>query len=368
MLAERVHDPIPERRKKKEGCSMPTQRLHTQLQVPRPSRTQIGYTLAHEQFPAPELVRLAVAAEEAGFDAISTSDHFHPWQDNQGHAGFAWITLGIIARQTQRLHLGTAVTCPAYRYNPAVVAQAFATLSQFAPGRVYLGLGTGEALNEVPPGGGWGDYHERHDRLTEAVEIIRQLWTGEWVDFQGQHYQIKHARLYDAPPQPVPLYLAGEGSKSARMAGEYADGWITHLDTLQQPEARAALKEGARTARKDPGQLAIAIEHYVIYGNEDEAERWAPLWRFRGNSKLVQDPNPVDIERQAAQIPLKEVYSTWTVSADPQVHIQAMQHLIDAGASHVFVHSPQGDQRKVIEFFGREVLPQVQKGKLAAAR
>ncbi len=347
---------------------MPTQQAHTQLQVPRPSRPQIGFTLAHEQFPAPELVRLAVAAEEAGFDAISTSDHFHPWQDNQGHAGFAWITLGIIGQQTQRLHLGTAVTCPTYRYNPAVVAQAFATLSQFAPGRIYLGVGTGEALNEAPPGGGWGDYQKRFDRLTEAVEIIRRLWTGDWVDFQGQYYQIKHARLYDAPSQPIPLYVAGEGPKSARMAGEYADGWITHAETLQQAGARSALEEGARSVGKDPRQLAIAIEHYVIYGNEDEAARWAPLWRFRGNSQLVQNPDPVDIERQAAQIPLKQIYDKWTVSADSQAHIQAIQHLIDAGASQVFIHSPQGDQRKVIEFFGREVLPRVQKGKLTAAR
>lgn len=248
------------------------------------------------------------------------------------------------------------------------MAQAFATLNQFAPGRIYLGVGTGEALNEEPPGGGWGDYQERYDRLTEAIEVIRRLWTGEWIDFQGQYYQIKHARLYDAPSQPIPLYMAGEGPKSARMAGEYADGWITHAETLQQAEARSALEEGARSVGKDPGQLAIAIEHYVVYGDQDEAERWAPLWRFRGNSKLVQNPDPVDIERQAAQIPLKQIYDKWTVSADPQIHIQTIQHLIDAGASQVSIHSPQGDQRKVIEFFGREVLPQVQRGKLTAAR
>jgi alkanesulfonate monooxygenase SsuD/methylene tetrahydromethanopterin reductase-like flavin-dependent oxidoreductase (luciferase family) len=142
------------------------------------------------------LARQALAVEAAGFDMIATDDHFHPWKENQGHAGFAWITLGIIAQQTQRLHLCTTVTCPTYRYRPAMVAQTFATLSLFAPGRVFLGVG-----------------------LVEALEIIRGLWTGEWMDFQGQYYQIKHARLYDAPAQPIPIYLAGEGPKSARLAG-----------------------------------------------------------------------------------------------------------------------------------------------------
>ncbi len=347
---------------------MSAQQMHTQLQVSRPSRPSLGYMLSHEQFPAPELTRLAIVAEEAGFDAIGTSDHFHPWQDNQGHAGFAWITLGIIGQQTQRLHMGTTVTCPIYRYHPAIVAQAFATLSQFAPGRVYLGVGTGEALNEVPLAGVWGDYQERSARLAEAIEIIRRLWTGEWVDFQGRFYEVQHARLYDAPSQPIPLYIAGEGPDSARLAGEYGDGWITHLQTVQQDKAREAMKEGARTAGKDPSQLAIVVEHYAVYGDEEEAKRWAPLWRFTADRKLVRDPDPVDIQRQASQISLEQVYGNWTVSNDPQKHIQALQHLLDLGASHIVVHSPQGNQRQVIDFFGREVLPQVQKGHLTAAR
>lgn len=343
----------------------PQQPARSTLRSPRPT---IGFTLAHEQFPATELANLAVAAEEVGFDAVATSDHFMPWQDNQGHAGLAWVTLSAIGERTKRLLMSTAVTCPTYRYNPAVVAQAFATLSLFYPGRIMLGVGTGEALNEVPPGGGWGHYQERHARLTEAITVIRQLWTGEWVDFAGRYYHIKHAKLYDIPTQPIPIYVAGEGPDSARLAGQHGDGWITHGQTMRQAATRAAFESGARAARKDPADLTISIEHYAVYGDRAEAERWANLWRFRGNPKLVLDPDPINIEREANKVPLDQVISTWTVSEDPHVHIDAIRKLLEGGASHVSVHSPQADQRRVIEFFGREVLPAVRQGQLAGSR
>lgn len=347
----------------------PTSQASTQGQ--RPQTPILGFMLPHEQFPATELADLGVAAEEAGFDAIATSDHFMPWQDNQGHAGLAWVTLAVLGQRTTHLRMCTAVTCPTYRYNPAVVAEAFATLSLFFPGRITLGLGTGEALNEIPTGGGWGDYTERHDRLAEAVDIIRQLWTGEWVDYDGRYYHIKHAKLYDKPAQPIPIYIASEGLHSARLAGRYGDGWITHKKTLDQREMRSAFEEGARADGKDPATLPIALEHYVVYGDEAEAARWAKLWRFLGDPKLVLDPSPVDIERTAEQtVPLEQVYSQWPVSTDPEVHIAAMRKLLEAGASQIYVHSPQGDLRKVIEFYGREVLPVVRQGQgqLAGSR
>jgi G6PDH family F420-dependent oxidoreductase len=158
-----------------------------------------GYVASHEQFPPTELVEYAVAAEKAGFDAVWTSDHFHPWQDNQGHSAHAWITLAAIGQRTERLLMGTGITCPMYRYNPAEVAHAFASLGVLYPGRVFLGVGTGEALNEVPAGGGWGPYRERAERLAEAVTVIRRLWTEDWVTFEGRHYRLEDARLYDRP-------------------------------------------------------------------------------------------------------------------------------------------------------------------------
>src|SRR5438105_4690968 len=197
---------------------------------------QVGFVLSHEQFPAPRLVELAVAAEEAGFDRLWTSDHFHPWMDNQGHAGHAWITLAALGERTQSIPFGTGVTCPTFRYRPTLVAQAFATLAVLHPGRVFLGVGAGEALNEVPSGGGWATYTERSERLAEAVQLIRQLWSGRWVSHSGRHYPIENARIYDAPPRPVPIYIAGSGERGARLAGEVGDGWLTHADSSNDEE------------------------------------------------------------------------------------------------------------------------------------
>src|SRR3990172_2748544 len=160
----------------------------------------VGYVLSHEQFAPGELIEYAVAAEAAGFDAVWASDHFHPWQDNQGHAGQAWITLAAIGQRTARVPMGTAVTCPIYRYNPAIVAQAFATLGLLYPGRVFLGAGTGEAVNEAPAGGGGAPAPGRRARLREAIALARRLWTGGWVASGGPAFPRANARLYDAPP------------------------------------------------------------------------------------------------------------------------------------------------------------------------
>lgn len=328
-------------------------------------RPMIGFVLSSEQFPITELVELGVAAEAAGFDLISTSDHFHPWQDNQRHASFAWVTLAALGQRTKRIHLGTAVTCPTFRYRPAIVAQAFASLGLLYPGRVYLGVGAGEALNEVPAGGGWEHYPERAARLAEAVILLRELWSGEWVNHDGPRYQVRHARLYDVPSPLVPVYMAASGPKSMRLAGEYGDGLITDGQRALTPELRHAFEEGARATGKDPRTMPVMVEHMVIAGGRAEAERWAPLWRFMPRSweRYVSDPNPISIQHRAGvDVPLDEVYAHWSVSPDPGVHIQAIQHLLDGGVTHVLIHSPQPDQRRVIEFYGREVLPYIRTG------
>jgi TAT-translocated FGD2 family F420-dependent dehydrogenase len=320
---------------------------------------QIGFVLAHEQFPVNELVELGVAAEQAGFDAVWTSDHFHPWQDNQGHAGFAWTTLAALGQRTERIRLGTGVTCPTYRYNPAIVAEAFASLGILYPGRVFLGVGTGEALNEVPPTGvAWGDYRERAARLVEAIKLMRELWTGEWVDFNGTYYHLKHARLYDVPAQPIPLYIAASGKKSMRMAGEQGDGLISDEQGATSQEMRAAFAEGARAVGKQPDHLPVLVEQYVVVGDRAEAERWAPLWRFRLEKAFFNYDDPVAIQRDAEQkVPLDQVVNSMTVGADPEPHRAALKKLLDAGVTQVFIHSPQQDQRRVIDFYAREVLP-----------
>jgi TAT-translocated FGD2 family F420-dependent dehydrogenase len=329
---------------------------------PRPAEATFGFVLAHEQFPVPELVEYGIAAEQAGFDAVWASDHFHPWQDNQGHAGFAWTTLAALGQRTARIALGTGVTCPTYRYNPAIVAAAFASLSLLYPGRVFLGVGTGEAMNEVPTGGGWGAYAERAARLVEAVRVIRQLWTGDWVSHDGRYYHLKDARLYDPPPQAVPIYVAAAGPQSMRLAGEHGDGLITNATMAATQELRAAFAEGARAAGKDPAALPILVEHFVVVGDRQEAERWARLWWFepKAGKGLQNDPDPRSIQRRAeTEIPLAEVYGDWQSGEDPDGHVEAIEKLLASGVTHVFVHSPQGDQKRVIDFYAREVLPRL---------
>ena len=334
---------------------------HTNQGVPGRRQPLIGFVLSAEQFRVDELVELAPAAEQAGFDAVWTSDHFQPWQDNQGHASQAWVTLAATGQRPQRILMGTGVTCPTYRYNPAIVAEAFASLGILAPGRVFLGVGSGEALNEAASGSGWGDFKERNERLVEAVELIRRLWSGERVEHQGEYYQA-HARLYDIPSPPVPIYLAASGEESMRSAGKHGDGLVTDAERAVKPELRQAFEDGARSAGKDPATLAIVAEQMVIVGDESVAQQYVPLWRFmpRAWDLYVDDPDPRDIQHRAEQdVSLTEVYGSWPVSEDPQVHVDALHKLIDGGVTHIFVHSCQPDQRRVIEFYGSEVLPKL---------
>jgi TAT-translocated FGD2 family F420-dependent dehydrogenase len=318
----------------------------------------VGLALPHEQFPVPKLIEFSVLAEQAGFAAVWASDHFQPWQDNQGHCGLAWVTLAALGQRTQRLLLGTGVTCPSYRYRPQIVAQAFASLGLLYPGRVFLGVGAGEAVNEIPGGGGWGDYEERAARMEEAVTLIRRLWTGEWVRHQGRYYPVDQARLYDVPSQPVPIYVAAGGPKSMALAGKIGDGLVSQAS---QPELRQAFEQGAQAAGKQPASMPILVEQYVVVGDRHEAERWAPLWRFLPRSaSYLNDPDPRSIQRRAEQdVPLEQAYSTWVVSEDPQAHLQALEKLIDGGVTHIFLHFPQQDQAKVIKFYSEQVLPKL---------
>jgi TAT-translocated FGD2 family F420-dependent dehydrogenase len=325
----------------------------------------VGFVLSTEQFPLPQLVEYGAAADSAGFDLVWSSDHFHPWQQNEGHSGLAWLSLAAIGQRT-KLSFGTGVTCPTYRYRPAIVAEAFASLGLLYPGRVFLGVGTGEALNELPSGGGWGPYQERADRLIEAVTIIRQLWSGQVVNFKGKYYQVQNAKLYDVPTPPVPIFIAASGPKSMRLSGQHGDGLITDSKTALDPTLRAAWAEGAKAANKDSSQMPILAEHFVHVGSDQDPElkQAAELWRFtpKAWTHFVNNPDPVNINAQADTIvPLEEVYNRWTVSEDPQIHAKAIQALFDGGVSQVFIHSGQADQQKVIDFFGKQVLPLVRK-------
>jgi F420-dependent hydroxymycolic acid dehydrogenase len=337
--------------------------------APAPSRAQshsgslskgmVGFMLAHEQFPAPELIRLGTSADSAGFDLLATSDHFQPWQANERHSGQAWVTLGALGQRTQRAWMGPTVTCPTLRYNPAVVAEAYATLSLLAPGRIFLGLGSGEALNEQAATGEWPKWRERWDRLIEAVTIIRQLWTGKPLQHKGAYYTVD-GRLYDPPAQPIPLLLAANGPKAMKLAGEHGDGLITDPQTWKQHKSE--WESGARSAGKDPATMPVLVEAFVVVGDQSDAQAAAKLWNFIPKAfKGYQNiPDPAQIEQRAqAELPLPKVFGDWTVSSNPDPHVQTIKKLFDSGVTIVNIHSGQPDQQRVIEFYGKEVLPRV---------
>lgn len=322
--------------------------------------------LSHEQFPVPELVEQAVQAERAGFSGVWASDHFQPWQANEGHAGLAWVTLAAVTQRTTRIRFGTGVTCPIFRYRPAIVAQAWASLSLLAPGRVFLGVGTGEKLNEGAAGGGWGGYGERAARLVEAVEIIRSLWKGEKVKFEGKFWSIE-AKLYDVPASPIPIFFAAGGPRSARLAGRHGDGLITGASIFKKkPEIKSAWEQGVRESGRDPGSLPIVLEHWATVGGDADARKAAEKWRFlpkAWESGFYDNIDPYDIENRANEkVPLESVYESWTVSTDPQEHVRALRDLGDAGCTHAVVHVGTPDQRRAIDFFGKEVLPEIRRG------
>jgi F420-dependent hydroxymycolic acid dehydrogenase len=324
-----------------------------------------GYVASHEQFPVPYLLETSVHAEQAGFDAVWASDHFHPWQDNQGHAGHAWLTLAALTQRTHALTLGTGVTCPTFRNNPATVAQAFASLGILAPGRIFLGVGTGEALNEVPTGGGWGSYRERAARLVEAITIIRALWEQEWVSYHGTYYTIEQARLFDKPSQQVPIYVAASGPKTARLAGQHGDGLITVGGIYGEQGARvmAAFEDGARAAGKDPRTMSKIVEVFVSAQDHADAIPGARLWQFLGAIDGMLDiADPREIRRLAeARTTPEHVLASWIVSTDPQVHIEAIAEIVKQGFTHIFFHAAQEDQHAFIDIYGKHVLPGVRR-------
>lgn len=327
----------------------------------------VGFQLAYEQFPVNELVELGILAEQAGFDVITNSDHFQPWQANEGHAGHAWVAMAAIGARTKHSWIGTTVTCPSFRYAPAVVAEAFASLDLLYPGRIFLGIGSGEALNEQAAIGSWPKWPERSERLVEAQEIILKLWGGEQVEHKGRYYNV-NARIYDSPKTKIPVLMAGNGPKAMRRVGLHAEGLITDPKTWKNH--RDKFESAAKEAGKNPSDMPVFIEQYAIVGDKKDAERAAELWRFAPKAwePYFDVRDPAEIQRQAEQqVPLEEVYKDWTVSTDPDAHVQALQKAFEGGATEVHIHSGQPDQRRVIEFYGQEVLPRFRKAHMDRA-
>ena len=324
----------------------------------------LGYKASAEQFAPRRLLDLAIAAERAGFDSVWTSDHFQPWRHTDGHAPNALVWLGAAAQATERVTLGTSVLTPSFRYNPAVVAQAFATLGCLAPGRIILGVGTGESLNEIPVGIDWPEQSERFARLRESVTLIQQLFREEFVTFEGEYYRTHNATIYDRPGEPVPIYIAASGPAAARLAGRIGDGLICtsgkgaelYVDTLLP-----AVVEGAEKAGRDAGPLARMIEMKVSFDTDrgramEDTKVWAAL-ALTGEQKVgVEDPR--EMERLAKGVE-DVAYRRWLVSSDPDEHIEQVATYVDYGFDHLVFHFPGNDQEGAIARYAELILPRL---------
>jgi coenzyme F420-dependent glucose-6-phosphate dehydrogenase len=329
------------------------------------TEVKFGYKASNEQFPPRELLDYGVMAEENGFDSVFVSDHLQPWRHDGGHAPFAMSYLAALGAKTQRITIGTSVLTPTFRYHPAIVAQAFATMGCLFPGRVVLGMGTGESMNEVPLGIEWPDGKERFARFREAVRLIRQLWTEERVSFEGEYYKTDKATIYDRPDIPVPLWLAGSGPAATRFAGRAGDGYITtsgkdpalYTDTLLP-----AVREGAEKAGRSSADIEMMIEVKVSFDHDREAAMeatrfWGALGLSPEQKHGVEDP--VEMQRLADGLSVEQTAKRFIVSTDPDEHVEKIKAYLDLGFNHLVFHAPGPDQQKFLELYGREILPRL---------
>jgi coenzyme F420-dependent glucose-6-phosphate dehydrogenase len=324
----------------------------------------LGYKASAEQFGPRELLDFSVLAERSGLELVAVSDHFQPWRHHGGHGPASLPWLGALGERTERATLGTSVLTPTLRYHPSVVAHAFGTLACLNPGRVFLGVGTGESMNETPAtGAAWPPAKERRARLAEAIELIRALWTDERVTFEGTYYRTVRATVYDRPPQPVPIYVAASGPLAAKLAGRVGDGFI--CTSGKKPELYAelvqALEEGAGVAGRDPDGIARMIEIKVSYDRDpayaqDACRWWAALALTPEEKTGVEDP--VEMER-LADAAADRAHSRFIASADPDEVVERIGDYVALGFSELVLHAPGADQARFLEQFAEDVLPRL---------
>ncbi len=326
---------------------------------------RIGYKASAEQFDPGRLAAYAVLAEEVGLDSVTVSDHYQPWRLTGGHAPNALAWLAYVAAKTERVMLGTSVMTPTFRYNPAVVAQEFATLACLAPGRVFLGVGSGEALNEIAVGSveEWPEFKERFARLREAVTLMRRLWTDDEVSFEGDYYTTHGARIFDRPDSPVPVYIAAGGPMVARYAGRAGDGFICTSGKgreLYADDLIPAVAEGRAKAGRADEPIDRMIEIKLSW--DPDADRalentrfWAPLSLTAEQKHSIH--SPAEMEEAADALPIEQVAKRWIVASDPDTAIEAVKFYTDLGFDHLVFHGPGDDQERFLTTFAEQVVP-----------
>jgi coenzyme F420-dependent glucose-6-phosphate dehydrogenase len=328
---------------------------------------KLGYKASAEQFDPRELVEIAVAAEAHGMESVAVSDHFQPWRHEGGHAPFSLTWMAAVGERTSSIQIGTSVMTPTFRYNPAVIAQAFASMGVMYPGRIMLGVGTGEALNEIATGwtGEWPEFKERFARLRESIDLMRQLWTQDRVNFDGEYYRTVDASIYDRPETPIPVYIAAGGPVVARYAGRAGDGFICTSGkgmTLYTDELIPAVKEGAEKAERSYEGIDRMIEIKLSYDTDptvalENTRFWAPLALGKEQKHDITDP--IEMEKAADALPIEQIASRWIVGSDPDEVVAGVKQYVDAGFTHLVFHAPGHDQRRFLELFERDLAPRV---------
>jgi G6PDH family F420-dependent oxidoreductase len=313
---------------------------------------ELGYTLSSEEHGPNELVRNARAAEDAGFAFATISDHFHPWVDAQGESPFVWSVIGGIAHATERIRLGTGVTCPTIRIHPAIVAQAAATSAVMMEGRFFLGLGTGEELNEHVTGARWPSPEARLEMLEEAIDVLRLLWQGGYQSHHGAHYVVEQARIFTLPDEPPPIAVAASKGQAAELAGRLGDALIS---VAPDDELVAAFEQAGGEGKSRYGQLHVCYDE-----NEERARRTAhEVWPNAAmGGALGQELATTSHYQAVAELVREEDVATTVVCGpDPEAHLEKIREYEQAGFTHVFVHQIGPEQDAFIRFYSEKVLP-----------
>jgi coenzyme F420-dependent glucose-6-phosphate dehydrogenase len=323
-----------------------------------------GYKASAEQFAPRELIDYSKLAEKLGLETIAVSDHFQPWRHKGGHTPAVFPWLGALGEGTSTAMLGTSVLTPTMRYHPSIVAQGFATLACLNPGRVFLGVGTGEALNETPATAGeWPGAKPRRMMLQEAIKLIKQLWSQERVTFDGEYYKTDRATIYDLPDEPIPIYVAASGPLAAKLAGRLGDGYIAtsgkdpqlYLDLLDN------LKEGAEKAGRNADdidkfiEIKVSYDHDVDYAKE-ACNFWAPLALKPEEKSGIDDATEME---EAADKILDRAHTRFIVSSDPDEVVEKIKPYVEVGFSHLVFHGPGHDQERFLKQFCADVLPKL---------
>jgi coenzyme F420-dependent glucose-6-phosphate dehydrogenase len=327
---------------------------------------KLGYKASAEQFGPGQLLDFACEAEAVGFDSVFVSDHFQPWRHTNGHAPYSLAWLGALGAKTSRVVMGTSVLTPSFRYHPSIVAQAFGTLGVMFPGRVVLGIGTGESLNEVPATGmAWPEMKERFARLRESVRLIKQLWAEERVSFEGDYYKTADATIYDRPDVPVPIFVAAGGPMVAKYAGRAGDGFICtsgKATSLYTEKLIPGVEEGLKLSGRPANAIERMIEVKVSFDTDldrarEDTRHWAALALSPEEKMSVEDP--LAMEKLADALPVERAASRWIVSTDADEHVEEIGKYVKLGFDHLVFHAPGPDQSRFLQLYGEVVLPRL---------